>query len=119
MRHTSNHRLVETTKWRAARRSDMFGTMKAPWTKSKWGRADLNEQTVEFELTGEKVRVSGIGKFLVSENLEKFVAVNIEILEPGIHWSQIKQTWFHLGQAAVDRIQLHPDQTKGKCRLNF
>src|SRR5689334_17169488 len=91
--------------------------MKGPWTRSKYTRDELDKQSVEFELKSKNVRVSGIGEFWVAQNPEKRLAIDIVIYEPGAHWSEIRQTQFHLQQVHVDRIEINPDQTKAKFRL--
>jgi hypothetical protein len=91
--------------------------MLGPWTKSKWSYGELNDSTVEFQLTNEAWTVSGTGKFLVALNPKGQVRVDIVVQHPGPHWSQITKINYHLGQRCVSKIQKHSDQKKAKFRV--
>ncbi len=88
------------------------------WTRSKWKYGDLQDKIVEFELPLKKgVGVRGIGKFLISQNPEGLLFVQIRVDLQGRNWAERIVQDFQLPQAAVDRIEGHPDQSVAQFRL--
>jgi hypothetical protein len=86
------------------------------WTKSKWKSDDLEGKTVEFRVPIASGDWSGIGKFWAVE-VDDRLSVQLVTDEPGRNWAQRIQRICHLPQAAVDRIEEHPNQSVARFRL--
>lgn len=54
------------------------------WVKTDWPSKDLENKSVQFELTAPKMRVSGIGEFLVRTrpNGEQRIEIDVTLPEP-------------------------------------
>jgi len=71
------------------------------WTKSSYSARELNEMSVEFSFPGNPVNHSGIGVFLVSENPEGLLLIDIRTdPKPGVIVD------YHCCQEDVNTIRL-------------
>jgi hypothetical protein len=85
------------------------------WTKSKWTHADLNDQDVEFEFPLKDGRwIAGLGKFLVSENPQGLLDVQIRVVVEGDYWPQRRIYDFQLASTVVDCIDRKPEGFQAK-----
>jgi hypothetical protein len=92
--------------------------MEPVWTRSQWSFDDLENKTVEFRLRLDADKtVSGRGRFLLAENPDLLLSVRIRVDMQGDHWSSRIQHDYQAPQAAVDRIERHPDPTVADFRL--
>jgi hypothetical protein len=91
--------------------------MKTTWTKSRWTKAELDKQLVEFLLSSPDGVWSGIGRFSARENDRGQIAV--EILVGKHHGYPTVTEWVHysLNQLSVDRIEKHRRQSTAAFRL--
>mgnify|MGYP001600516842 CR=1 FL=1 len=87
------------------------------WTKSKWTLAELERKTVEFRIRREAGTASGLGEFLVNQNPDGLLAIDIATDEPGRNFGERIQTRFPLPQSDVDRIRRHPTPTVAEFQL--
>jgi hypothetical protein len=86
------------------------------WTKSKWSHDDLDQKTVEFEIPFKARIVRGIGEFWVMPK-DDLLSIEIVTDQQGRNWAERIQSHFSLSQAAVDRIERHPDPNVAEFRL--
>lgn len=77
------------------------------WTRSKWTPDDLDHKTVAFQLPGAQ----GVGVFVVAQNPDGLLFVQIETDCQGNTTGQRLLTLRPLLQSQVDRISRHSDQT--------
>ena len=88
------------------------------WTRSTWAPADLDGQTVEFRLPLKNGNdVAGLGVFMVLEDPQDWLCVQIRVDLQGRHWAERIVQDFVLPQAAVDRIAEHSDQSVARFQL--
>ena len=80
------------------------------WTKSKWSYDDLNGKSVEFRIPFETGIVHEVGKFLVRQNPDGLLAIDISTDKPGNFWGVRVFTRYPLTQFAANRIERHPNQ---------
>jgi hypothetical protein len=88
------------------------------WVKSKWEPDDLDKQPVEFRLPIEKGFVEGVGRFIVAQNPEGLLSVQIEVDRQGKDSAERIVTYYYLPQEAVDKIVHHPDQDVAEYLLS-
>ena len=89
------------------------------WTKSKWSMEQLDRKSVEFWIPQGQQQIHGVGQFLAKEDpkghrgllvvtlcrfLQKTTAETLEVRPP-------------LEQAAVERIERHPDPSVADFQL--
>lgn len=86
------------------------------WTKSKWTMEQLDRQTVEFQFPVRHGALHGFGEFLVRQNPDGLLAIDILVDMQGKAgtWNQ---TRYHVPQSGVDRIEDHPDLSRAHFRL--
>ena len=86
--------------------------LKPIWTKSKWQKSEIEGKSVEFRLTSGATETRGVGKFVVGgPNPKGLLFVQIELILPGRHHTELLQVRYYLPQGYVDLIQKHPDST--------
>ena len=86
------------------------------WVKTDWGRDDLRDKRVQFELTTTDKKVSGIGVIRISQRLsgEQYIEIVVTTTPSyGQHTDHI----FTLRQRHSDRIQRHVDQSVVEFQL--
>ena len=91
--------------------------MNIPWVHSKWSASELNERSIEFQLSLEGRLFRGIGQLLVRQNPEGEIAVEIVSEEQGSTSHERLQRRFIVPGAAVERIEFHPDSLIASFRL--
>ena len=73
--------------------------------------------SVEFKLPVQGGEAVGLGQFVVSENTEGLLNINIRTLLRGQNLTdQSAMHDFHLNQWAADRIERHPDRATADFR---
>ena len=79
--------------------------MKTMWVKSKWKKEELEGKSVEyrFPIVGGGF-VTGVGKFLIRQNPDGLLAIEIIEIRDGPHWSIKFQVRSPLSQVGVDSI---------------
>ncbi len=88
------------------------------WTTSKWKRDDLEGKTVKFQWPApQNAVVSGKGEFVVSQHKDGRLFIQIVVLSQGRGWAEFISTHFQLPQAAVDRIQRHPEPSVAEFQI--
>lgn len=87
------------------------------WTKSKWTKDQLDHQRVEFRIRTERGIEQGVGEFVVRQNPEGLLAIEIVADMPGRDWAERVQTRYCPKQDGVLRIQRHPDKSVAAFRL--
>lgn len=90
--------------------------METIWTKSPWTMEQLEHQTVEFEIPDDDQWVHGFGKFLVRQNPEGLLAIEIAV-DQLKSLAEMFQWRYPLPQAGVDAILDHPDREKARFQL--
>ena len=91
--------------------------MKTTWTASKWTKAELDKQLVDFLLSSPNGVWSGVGRFSVQENDHGQIAVQILVGNHHDHPTVTEWVHYSLNQLAVDRIQKHPHHPTPPFRL--
>lgn len=86
------------------------------WVKSRWKWEELNDQTIDYYLTESFGVLHGIGRLKARPNPNGLITVDIVACSnPTAKTAHAVRVW--LGEAAVNKIELHPDQTKAKFLL--
>ncbi|MGA2659523.1 MAG: hypothetical protein ABSH34_18620 [Verrucomicrobiota bacterium] len=87
------------------------------WVSSKWSSQQLDGQSVEFRipLQGQQ-HLHGIGRFLAKHNANGRLSVKLCTFEQKTA-ADTSEVRIPLEQAAVDRIERHPDQSVALFRL--
>jgi hypothetical protein len=91
--------------------------MKTTWTTSKWTKAELDKQLVEFLLSSLDGVWSGVGRFSVQENDHGQIAVQILVGKHHGHPTVTEWVHYSLNQLSVDRIEKHARQSTATFRL--
>lgn len=87
------------------------------WVRSKWDLEELNSKSVEFKLPVQGGEAVGLGQFVVAQNAEGLLNINIRTLLRGDNVSeQGTMHDFHLNQWAADRIERHPNRATADFR---
>jgi hypothetical protein len=88
--------------------------MKIFWVKSrKWKYEALNEKLVEFRITYGDGIAEGIGRFVMRGNGVERLAADIVVPHPQDSYDN----YYHLPNSLVEKIEVHPDETKAQFRL--
>lgn len=87
------------------------------WITSKWKLEELQAESVEFKLPVQDGEVTGVGQFVVTDNSEGQLSINIRTNLKGEGTRKDGMHDFHLNQWAADRIERHSDRTTAtfKC----
>jgi hypothetical protein len=92
--------------------------MSKHWTKSNWTEEQLERKSVEFRIRRETGIASGLGEFLVSENPDGLLSIDICTDTQGRNYAERIQTRFPLAQPDVDRILRHPNPKEAEFQLH-
>jgi hypothetical protein len=79
------------------------------WVRSKWKCEELHAESVEFKIPVQDGEAHGIGQFVVAQNPEGLLSIDIRTTLRGDAVVSDGTYNFHLGQWAADRIERHPD----------
>jgi hypothetical protein len=90
--------------------------MNQVWTNSRWTKAQLDRKRVEFRLRLNQDLIQGFGQFLVLQNPEGLLSIDVVY---DVQKSRDEKISRHLrlSQADVDEIQLHDTPAMAKFRL--
>ena len=75
------------------------------WVQSKWKLEELQAESVEFKLPVQDGEVTGIGQFVVTDNSEGQLSINIRTNLKGEGDRKDGMHDFHLNQWATDQIE--------------
>ena len=90
--------------------------MNLVWTKSKWTKAQLDGRRVEFRLRLNQEPLQGFGQFLVLQNPEGLLSIDV-VYDFQKSRDEMISRHLCLSQADVDEIQLHDDSAVARFRL--
>jgi hypothetical protein len=93
--------------------------MKTIWTTSKWTKAQLDKELVEFMLSSSDGVWSGVGRFSVRDNNHGQIAVQILVGKRNGNTTVTEWVHYTLHQLSVDRIEKHPRQSTAAFRLKL
>lgn len=87
------------------------------WVQSKWKLEDLQAESVEFKLPVQDGEVTGVGQFVVADNPEGQLSINIRTNLKGEGTRNDGMHDFHLNQWAADRIERNSNKASAafKC----
>lgn len=91
--------------------------METIWSKSKWTKADLDHQKVEFRVRTDRGIETGVGEFWVRQNPQGLLAIEIVVETQGRDWAERVQTRYYPKETGVARIVQHPDPKIAAFRL--
>lgn len=85
-------------------------------TKSNWKAGELDQKRIEFRMPLEEGPVEGLGTLWATQCPDDLLSISIAV---NLRWADGSTTHIRvpLPQIAVDRIELHPDQSIAKYRL--
>jgi hypothetical protein len=87
------------------------------WTKSKWTKDQLDHQPVESRVHTDRGVEHGIGEFLVRQNPEGLLAIEVVVDRQGANWAEKIQTRYYPKQEGIFQIERHPDESVAAFRL--
>lgn len=90
--------------------------MNRVWTNSRWTKAQLDCQRVEFRLRVNQELLQGLGQFSVLQNQDGLLLIDVVYDSQKSRHEMITHR-LCLTQADVDEIHLHDVPTRAKFRL--
>lgn len=86
------------------------------WVRSKWTMKELDGKTVEFSLIAPGEQHKGTGKFLVRQNPDGKLSIEIcATLRATL--AEVTEIRYNLHQLVADLLKVHPDPNKAQFLL--
>jgi hypothetical protein len=90
--------------------------MKTSWVVSTFSAADLNGQTVEFQIPGQHSEIHGIGTFEARQlsGRRVFMRIRFHVVPD---WAGKDGVLFRVSRDGCRQIEIHPDQSVARYRM--
>ena len=90
--------------------------MKTSWVISRFSAADLNGQTVEFQIPGQHSGIHGVGTFEARALSGRRVVLRVRF-HAAADWAGKDGIVFRISQDGCREIVIHPDQSVARYRM--